>query len=71
MLQDLPAQHRAIIVATYFRHRTTREAALQLGVTPGAVQALLYEAMRELSLMVAAWHPTASEGPSAQHLQVQ
>ena len=27
MLRDLPAQHREIIVATYFRRRTTREAA--------------------------------------------
>ena len=57
MLQELPVQHRAIIEATYFRRRTTREAALQLGVTPGVVQALLYEAMRELSLLVAAGRP--------------
>ena len=57
MLQSLPTQHREIIVATYFRGRTTREAARMLGLTPAAANARLYQAMRDLSLMVAACRP--------------
>ena len=53
MLRNLPAQHREILVATYFRHRTTSEAAEHLGLAPEAAKARLYEAMRDLSLMVA------------------
>ena len=57
MLQHLAAQHREIIVATYFRRRTTREAARTLGLAPAAATARLYQAMRELSLMVAVSRP--------------
>jgi len=57
MLRSLPAQHREIIVATYFRRRTTREAAEALGLAPAAATARLYEAMRDLSLMVAVRGP--------------
>jgi RNA polymerase sigma-70 factor (ECF subfamily) len=53
MLRNLPAQHREIIVATYFHHRTTSEAADRLGLAPATAKARLYEAMRNLSLMVA------------------
>lgn len=53
MLRTLPAQYREIIVATYFRHRTTREAAGALGLAPAAATARLYQAMRDLSLMLA------------------
>lgn len=53
MLRNLPAQHREILVATYFHHRTTREAADHLGLPPEAAKARLYAAMRDLSLMVA------------------
>jgi RNA polymerase sigma-70 factor (ECF subfamily) len=53
MLQSLPPQHREIIVATYFQHRTTGEAAKLLGLTPTTAKARLYEAMRDLSLMIA------------------
>ena len=53
MLRSLEAQHREIIVATYFRGRTTREAARELGLAPATASARLYQAMRDLSLMVA------------------
>jgi DNA-directed RNA polymerase specialized sigma24 family protein len=54
MLRNLPAQHREIIVATYFRRRTTREAARRLGLTPPAASARLYQAMASLSHLIAA-----------------
>lgn len=54
MLRNLPAQHREIIVATYFQRRTTREAARLLGLTPAGASVRLYRAMRDLSAMVAA-----------------
>jgi len=54
MLRRLPAQHREIIVATYFRRRTTREAAQALGLAPEVAKARLYAAMRDLTDLVAA-----------------
>jgi RNA polymerase sigma-70 factor (ECF subfamily) len=54
LLQRLPAQHREIIVATYFRRRTATEAARLLGLPPAAAKARLYAAMRDLSLMIEA-----------------
>jgi DNA-directed RNA polymerase specialized sigma24 family protein len=53
MLQTLPAEHRAIIVATYFRRRTIDEAARLLGIPSEAAKARLYQGMRDLSDMVA------------------
>jgi DNA-directed RNA polymerase specialized sigma24 family protein len=58
MLLNIPALHREIIVATYFRQRTVREAALFLGLTPRVAQSRLYSAMRELSLMIAIDRPS-------------
>jgi DNA-directed RNA polymerase specialized sigma24 family protein len=60
MLRELPVQHREIIVATFFRRRTTREAAALLDLTPDAVKARLYQAMRDLSDRVAADRPDHS-----------
>ena len=57
MLRSLPAQHQEIIIATYFRRRTMGEAARQLGLSPGAAKARLYQAMRDLSSMVATGWP--------------
>jgi len=57
MLRSLSTQHREIIVATYFRGRTTREAARVLGLDPAVAKARLYQAMRDLSLMVAIDRP--------------
>jgi DNA-directed RNA polymerase specialized sigma24 family protein len=66
MLRNLPAHQREIIVATYLRRRTTREAATLLGVTPEAVKARLYQAMRHLSAMVATdWPDDADSNPAA------
>ncbi|GAA2635143.1 sigma factor-like helix-turn-helix DNA-binding protein [Paractinoplanes durhamensis] len=53
MLRDLPARHREILIATYFRGRTTSEAAEVLGVAPAEAKARLYRAMRHLSGVVA------------------
>lgn len=55
MLRSLPAQHREILVATYFQGRTTREAARELGLAPATARIRLYHAMRGLSRMVAAY----------------
>lgn len=52
MLQRLPAQHREIIVATYYQGHSTREAAKRLGLTPAVAKARLYQAMRDLALML-------------------
>jgi DNA-directed RNA polymerase specialized sigma24 family protein len=58
MLGSLPAQHREIIIATYYRHRTIRDAAQQLGLAPGTAKARLYQAMRDLSEMAATRWPS-------------
>jgi DNA-directed RNA polymerase specialized sigma24 family protein len=63
MLRSLSAQHREIVVATYFHGRTTREAARVLGITPAAARARLYQAMRDLSLMVTIYGPV----PAGRH----
>jgi DNA-directed RNA polymerase specialized sigma24 family protein len=57
MLRNLPDHHREIIVATYFQRRTTNEAARLLGLHPARAKVRLYQAMRDLSDMVAAERP--------------
>ena len=57
LLHNLPARHREIIVETYFRRRTTREAARLLGQTPEAASIRLYQAMRDLSDLLTADRP--------------
>jgi RNA polymerase sigma-70 factor (ECF subfamily) len=57
MLHRLPTQHREIIVATYLCGRTTREAAWVLGLAPAVAKIRLYQAMRDLSRMVASCGP--------------
>ncbi|MBM2615823.1 sigma-70 family RNA polymerase sigma factor [Actinoplanes sp. LDG1-06] len=52
MLRDLPPQQREILVATFFRRRTTREAAQQLGLAPEVARTRLYNAMCNLSDMI-------------------
>ena len=64
MLRSLPAQYREIIIATYFHRRTTPEAAQLLGLPPGAAKARLYEAMRDLSEMVATGWPDHAPYPA-------
>jgi RNA polymerase sigma-70 factor (ECF subfamily) len=57
MLHSLPIQHQQIIVATYFRGHTTDEAAELLGLPPAMAKARLFQAMSDLSLMLATRHP--------------
>jgi DNA-directed RNA polymerase specialized sigma24 family protein len=49
VLRDLPARHRAILVATYVRRQTTQQAARRLGITPAEAKARLYYAMQDLA----------------------
>jgi len=49
-------------VATYFRGRTTREAAQVLGLAPADAKARLYQAMRDLSLMIDTYRRPARVG---------
>ena len=65
MLQSLPAQHREIIIATYFRRQTTPEAADQLGIAPDQAKARLYEAMRDLSDMATTGWPDHAPCPAS------
>jgi DNA-directed RNA polymerase specialized sigma24 family protein len=67
MLQSLSAQHREIIIATYFGCRPTHEAARVLGLTPETAKARLYQAMRELSEMVATGWPDRARARAAVH----
>ena len=64
MLGSLPAQHREIIIATYFRGQTTLETARLLGLAPGTVKVRLYQAMRDLSDMVATGWPDRAPYPA-------
>jgi DNA-directed RNA polymerase specialized sigma24 family protein len=66
MLRNLPAQHREILVATYFQRRTTHEAARLLGLTPDAAKVLLYQAMRDLSDMIGTGWPNHANPHSDQ-----
>jgi|SRR3954471_4391567 DNA-directed RNA polymerase specialized sigma24 family protein len=65
MLGSLPAQHREIIIATYFHGQTTLETAQRLGLAPGMVKVRLYQAMQELSDMVATSWPDRAPYPAA------
>jgi len=52
-LQSLSAEHRAVIVETYYRGRTVAEAAAVLGVPSGTVKSRCYYALRALKLALA------------------
>lgn len=54
ILRDLLPVHREILVATYFRRQTVRQAARQLNLTHEEVRRRVYHATRELSSAVAA-----------------
>jgi RNA polymerase sigma-70 factor (ECF subfamily) len=49
-LSDLSAQHRAVIVETYYRGSSVAEAAGALGIPPGTVKSRTYYALRALKL---------------------
>jgi RNA polymerase sigma-70 factor (ECF subfamily) len=52
-LESLSADHRAVIVETYYRGRTVAEAAEVLGIPPGTVKSRCYYALRALKLALA------------------
>jgi RNA polymerase sigma-70 factor (ECF subfamily) len=52
-LDSLSADHRAVIVETYFHGRTVADAAAVLGVPPGTVKSRCYYALRALKLALA------------------
>lgn len=52
-LDSLSAEHRAVIVETYYRGRSVAEAAATLGIPPGTVKSRSYYALRALKLALA------------------
>ncbi|MEV6848603.1 sigma factor-like helix-turn-helix DNA-binding protein [Actinoplanes sp. NPDC051411] len=54
ILHALPPAHREILVATYFRRQTTRQAAQQLNITDEDARRRVYHATRELTAAVVA-----------------
>jgi DNA-directed RNA polymerase specialized sigma24 family protein len=54
LLRALPPAHREILVATYFRGQTTRQAARQLDITHEDARRRVYHATRELTAAVVA-----------------
>jgi RNA polymerase sigma factor (sigma-70 family) len=54
ILRDLPPAHREILVATYFRRQTTRQAAQQLNITHEDARRRVYHATRELTAAIVA-----------------
>ncbi len=49
-LASLSAEHRAVIVETYYRGSSVAEAASRLGIPPGTVKSRAYYALRALRL---------------------
>ena len=52
-LDSLSAEHRAVLVETYYRGRSVAEAAEALGVPAGTVKSRCYYALRALKLALA------------------
>jgi RNA polymerase sigma-70 factor (ECF subfamily) len=52
-LAALSAEHRAVLVETYYRGRTVGEAAAVLGIPPGTVKSRCHYALRALKLALA------------------
>lgn len=49
-LDELSDAHRQVLIETYFKGRTTNEAAAELGVPPGTVRSRLFYALRSLRI---------------------
>jgi len=54
ILRALPPAHREILIATYFRRQTTRQAARQLDITHEDARRRVYHATRELTAAIVA-----------------
>ena len=57
--RQLSAEHRAVIVVTYYLGMTGREAADALGIPPGTVKSRLHHATRALRAAITAEERTA------------
>lgn len=51
-LANLSADHRQVLIETYYRGRSVAEAAAVLGVPPGTVKSRTYYALRALKLVL-------------------
>lgn len=51
-LAALSAEHRAVLIETYYRGSSVAEAAQRLGVPPGTVKSRAFYALRELRLLL-------------------
>ncbi|MEU6170542.1 sigma-70 family RNA polymerase sigma factor [Streptantibioticus parmotrematis] len=49
-LDDLTESHRQVLIETYFKGRSTTEAAACLGVPPGTVRSRVFYALRSLRI---------------------
>ncbi len=49
-LTELSEPHRRVLVETYFKGRSTVEAAAELGVPPGTVRSRIFYALRSLRI---------------------
>jgi DNA-directed RNA polymerase specialized sigma24 family protein len=58
-VRKLPARHRAILIATYFRREPIDQAARRLGISTTDAKARLYHAMRDLAAAVEETHSPA------------
>ena len=47
-LRSLTADHREVIIETYYRDRSVAQAAERLGIPPGTVKSRLYHGLRNL-----------------------
>ncbi|MEU1299203.1 sigma-70 family RNA polymerase sigma factor [Streptomyces shenzhenensis] len=60
-IRRLPPKHREVLYEIYYAGRSTREAALVLGVPPGTVKSRLHHAVRALRRAVSVRETVAEE----------
>lgn len=51
-LRGLTDEHRRVIIETYYRDRSVRQAAKELGIPPGTVKSRLYHGLRNLRVVL-------------------